>query len=237
MTCSYTDAYDSLFENSYTIDPFCWLYPIPGDKITTTDRGIVVAASTNYCLCPYCYQGADALCYTSRPSGTECPDGWVCTVTTTGSSVAYSVPTDSGIQPYDSPYRCDVTTITATSGTSTFVSTSTLTTSSTSEWDVMRYCNIEQTSGSSHTGMTWTATLDSTTIPIPGGSEVLRSWKWKCIGPLCNNSCGNPLVLAADALKCIFSLLTHCKKCFGIGGWPFPPPVWDQKLKWHSLRY
>ncbi|OCT44183.1 hypothetical protein CLCR_00553 [Cladophialophora carrionii] len=198
-TCSYSDLWVPELNvwTWYTLEPWCWTYPLSLSEdfsTTTNDRkAIVTVQSSAYCLCPECWLGSNDLCLENRPSGSHCGEGWWCAVTAGPSGPSHALP--SGV--------CDD--------------------SSTTQWDLVNGCPITN-KDSSTTSASYTTTLTYSTKTIAGGWIVFPSLDWKCLGPLCKDSCGNPMSVAGDAVKCILSLFTNCHiPCLGKFGFPFPP--------------
>ncbi|KIW77733.1 hypothetical protein Z517_07566 [Fonsecaea pedrosoi CBS 271.37] len=195
MACSYSYSANQSAPSTYNLPPWCWPWPVA--ESTTVMSGAIVAASTENCVCPYCWL-ADPLCYAQTPTGSSCADGWICSVTTsTGSSgVVHSLP---------SGFTSDTTTP--------------------EPWSIITERGVSRTSGSSSiTDVTWSATLSQSTRSIEGGYVVFPFWSWSCIGPLCQGDCGDVLDWAAAMAGCIFGL--GCKRpCsdHGSNGFPLPP--------------
>ncbi|KAK5052564.1 hypothetical protein LTR84_002429 [Exophiala bonariae] len=181
----------------FDVNPWCG--PMP-----TT-----LAESTLYCLCPVCYDGMQA-CKESKPEGTICPLGWLCSVTTppgVSTSVAFSLPKEL-----------------------------TYATISPSIWNSTYEMITRTDSSSKATHVTWTATLSTSTQYLQNGVRVeFPSWTWLCIGPFCKPVGLNGLTeFAVDSIKCLLS--SKCHKPDN-GGWEWPPvpvitPIPPSTLSW-----
>ncbi|OAG40796.1 hypothetical protein AYO21_04873 [Fonsecaea monophora] len=197
MACSYSYSANQSAPSTYNLLPWCWSWPVA--ESTTVMSGAIVAASTENCVCPYCWL-ADPLCYAQTPTGSSCADGWICSVTTSAGSsgVVHSLP---------SGFTSDTTTP--------------------EPWSIITERGVSRTSGSSSTtDVTWSATLSQSTRSIEGGYVVFPFWSWSCIGPLCQGDCGDVLDWAAAMAGCIFGL--GCKRpCSdqGSNGFPLPPLI------------
>lgn len=181
----------------FGIDPWC------GSMPTT------MAETTQYCLCPVCYDGTQA-CAESRPEGTICPPGWLCLVTTppgVSTSVELSLPREL-----------------------TYASMSP------SIWNSTREMVTRTDSTSSVTNVTWTATLSTSTKYLQNGVRVeFPSWTWLCVGPLCKPvGLIGVTEFAVDLIKCLLNFKCHKPDN---EGWEWPPvpvvtPVPPPVLSW-----
>jgi hypothetical protein len=164
----------------------------------TTIGGTIVAASSEYCLCPVCYRGDNDARYSSRPPNGQCNvnDGWFYAVTTTRTRVVHSLPKSLRVPPIANGSMV---------------------------WSSIDGCTVTNTDKST-SSVSYMAELETSTRHINGGEILISHFEWKCLGLLCKDSCGSLVELATDALTCIVSLFTKCKICKDQFGFPLPPP-------------
>ncbi|KAL2410770.1 hypothetical protein ABEF91_001043 [Exophiala dermatitidis] len=126
--------------------------PVCGPSPTTP------AASSEYCLCPFCYLGND-LCNATKPTGTSCPDGWACSITIPSGSSTVWLNLPTGV---------------------------TWATSTPTPWNET-WQTITRTDGvTGTTSVEWTASLSTSTLSRDDGSHIIFPFRvWSCQGSQC----------------------------------------------------
>ncbi|KIV94899.1 hypothetical protein PV10_02620 [Exophiala mesophila] len=221
LTTTTFESPDSMIDSSATLmssqNTLSSTWPFAGSPVTC-DFGLSpsctypsssipsTAASTSWCLCPYCYLAMPLCDSGPKPSDNDCPPGWLCTISNvsqTTKSVELEVPNG-------------VAWITTELDT----------------WSQV-WATITQTNNTKETtSVEWTASISTSTKSDNDGGITLYPFRvWDCVGPLCGDHGRDWFGFVKD---CFLSLFcdTHSGGggSSGNGGWspppfPMPPPI------------
>ncbi|KAG9791646.1 hypothetical protein KCU88_g1038, partial [Aureobasidium melanogenum] len=165
--------------------------PVCGPSPTTP------AASSEYCLCPFCYLGND-LCNATKPTGTSCPDGWACSITIPSGSSTVWLNLPTGV---------------------------TWATSTPTPWNET-WQTITRTDGvTGTTSVEWTASLSTSTLSRDDGSYIIFPFRvWSCQGSQCG---GGGHSDSFSLLKCLLAFRCNTPDNNGWQFPPIPvvPPI------------